>query len=161
MKNAMTLKPQGDREIVITRQFNAPRDLVFDCHTKPELIKRWLYGPPGWSMVVCEVDLRAGGAYRYVWKHEAGQQMGMGGVIREVVAPEKLVQTEIFDEDWTGGEAVATLVLTESDGKTTLTNTVRYASPEALQAVLKTPMESGMAMGYDRLEELAGTLATA
>jgi uncharacterized protein YndB with AHSA1/START domain len=149
----------GDREIVMTRVFAAPRRLVFEAMTKPDLLKRWLVGPPGWSLVVCDVDLRVGGAYRYVWRGPDGVEMGMGGVHREVVPPERIVCTQLFDQDWTGGEAVGTLVLTEKDGQTTLTNTVRYSSPEARDAVLRTPMEQGMAAGYDRLDEVLATAA--
>jgi uncharacterized protein YndB with AHSA1/START domain len=148
----MQLTLPSDREITATRVFNAPRRLVFDAFTKPELLKRWFYGPDGWSLEVCEVDLRAGGAYRYVWRGPNGMEMGMGGVHREVVPPERIVCTQLFDQDWTGGEAVGTMVLTERDGRTTLTNTVLYSSREVRDAVLKTPMEKGMAAGYDRLE---------
>jgi uncharacterized protein YndB with AHSA1/START domain len=156
MKNTgnVTVTTPGDREIVMTRVFDAPRHLVFDALTRPELLKRWMSGPPGWSMVVCEIDLKVGGAYRYVWRGPEGAEMGMGGVHREIVPPERIVCTQLFDEDWTGGEAVGTLVLTERDGKTTLTNTVLYSSREARDAVLKTPMEQGVAAGYDRLAEL-------
>src|SRR5262249_43376249 len=150
----MKLMTRGDREIVVTRVFNASRALVFDAMTKPELLKRWLTGAPGWSMVVCEVDLRVGGKYRWVWRGPDGAEMGMGGVHREIVPPERIVCTQLFDQDWTGGEAVGTLVLTEKDGQTTLTNTILYASREAREAVLKAPMEQGMAMGYDQLEAL-------
>jgi predicted enzyme related to lactoylglutathione lyase/uncharacterized protein YndB with AHSA1/START domain len=150
----LQLKLSGDREIVLTRVFDAPRSLVFDAMTKPELLKRWLTGPPGWTMSVCDVDLKVGGAYRWVWRGPDGTEMGMGGVHREIVPPERIVCTQLFDQDWTGGEAVGTLVLTESAGKTTMTNTILYASREAREAVLKTPMEQGMAMGYDRLAEL-------
>src|SRR5262245_20712713 len=162
MKNSgtFTVTTHGDREIVITRRFDAPRTLVFDTMTKPDLIKRWLTGPPGWSLVVCEVDLKVGGAYRYVWRGPDGTEMGMGGVHREVVPPERIVCTQLFDQDWTGGEAVGTLVLTERDGKTTLTNTIRYATPEARAAVLRTPMEQGMAMSYDRLAVLLASLVS-
>ena len=158
MKNTMKITTLGEREIVITRVIDAPRNLVWDAHTKPELVKRWLTGPPGWSFVVCEIDLKVGGAYRYVWRNVDGTQMGMGGFHREIVIPERIVTTQLFDEDWTGGEAVGTLVLIERAGKTTLTNTIRYSSPEARAAVLKTPMEQGMAAGYDRLEEFLATL---
>jgi uncharacterized protein YndB with AHSA1/START domain len=156
MKNTGTLKLTvvGDREIVMTRVFDAPRSLVFEAMTKPELLKRWLFGPPGWSMVVCEMDLKVGGAYRWVWRGPDGTEMGMGGVHREIVPPERIVCTQLFDQDWTGGEAVGTLVLVERDGKTTLTNTVRYSSREVRDALLKTPMEHGVAAGYDRLAEL-------
>jgi len=155
---AMTLALSGDREIVITRVFDAPRKRVWDAHTKAELLKRWLTGPPGWTLAVCEMDLTVGGKYRWVWHGPNGEVMGMGGVHREIVAPEKIVNTQLFDEDWTGGEAVGTLVLTEQNGKTTLTNTVRYSSKDARDNVLKTPMEQGMAYGYDQLEQLVVTL---
>jgi uncharacterized protein YndB with AHSA1/START domain len=155
----MNLTTQGDREIVITREFNAPRDLVFRAMHEPALIRQWLLGPPGWTMPVCDVDLRVGGKFRYVWENADGVRMGMGGVFREVAAPERIVCSQLFDEDWTGGEAVGTLVLIEKNGRTTMTNTIRYSSPEARTAVLQTPMETGMAMGYDRLDGVLGNLA--
>lgn len=154
----LQLTTPSDREILATRVFNAPRRLVFDAFTKPELLKRWFVGPDGWSLEVCEVDLRVGGAYRYVWRHPNGMEMGMGGVHREVIPPEKIVCTQLFDQDWTGGEAVGTMVLTELDGKTTLRNTVLYVSREVRDAVLKSPMEKGMAAGYDRLEAVLPVL---
>ncbi len=157
MKRAATLQltTPSDREIVMTRVFDAPRKLVFDAHTKPELVKRWLLGPPGWSMPVCEIDLRVGGRFRYVWRRDNdGTQMGMGGVYREIVAPERIVNTEKFDEAWYPGEALGTLVLVEQGGKTTLTYTMRYESRAARDAVIKSNMESGVAASYDRLAEL-------
>jgi uncharacterized protein YndB with AHSA1/START domain len=154
----MQLVTPTDREIVITRVFDAPREMVFDAHTKPELLKRWLTGPPGWSFAVCEVDLRVGGAYRYVWRGPSGQDMGMGGIHREIVRPERLVTTQLFDEDWTGGEVVGTLVLAEREGRTTLTNTLVYSSRETRDAVLKTPMDKGMGYGYDQLEDLLASM---
>ncbi len=145
----------SDREIAMTRVFDAPRTLVFDAHTKPELVKRWLLGPPGWSMPVCEIDLRVGGAYRYVWRHDRdGTKMGMGGVYREIAAPERLVTTERFDEAWYPGEALNTLVLVEKGGRTTLTQTMLYESRQARDAVVKSNMEKGVAASYDRLAEL-------
>jgi uncharacterized protein YndB with AHSA1/START domain len=157
MTNAGNLKltTKGDREIVMTRAFEAPRTLVFDAFTKPELVKRWLLGPAGWSMPVCEIDLRVGGAYRYVWRNDSnGTEMGMGGVYREIVAPERVVATEKFDQAWYPGEAIGTLVLTEQNGKTTVTQTVLYQSRGARDAVLKSGMEKGVAASYDRLAEL-------
>jgi len=150
----LTLTTPTDREIVMTRVFDAPRRLVFDALTKPELVRKWLLGPPGWTMPVCEIDLRVGGAYRYVWRHENGNEMGMGGVYREIARPERLVATEKFDESWYPGEALDTTVLTEQGGKTTLTVTVQYESRDVRDAVLKSPMEKGVAAGYDRLAEL-------
>jgi uncharacterized protein YndB with AHSA1/START domain len=134
---------------------DAPRRLVFDAFTKPELVKQWLLGPPGWTMPVCEIDLRVGGSYRYVWRNTAnGNEMGMGGVYREIAAPERIVTTEKFDEAWYPGEAVGTLVLSEQGGKTTVTQTVLYQSREARDAVLKSGMEQGVSASYDRLAEL-------
>src|SRR5436309_10857145 len=124
-----------DREIAMTRVFNAPRRLVFAALTRPELVKRWLLGPPGWSMPVCEIDLRVGGKYRYVWRRDSdGTDMGMGGVYREIVAPERLVATERFDQAWYPGEALNTLVLVEKEGRTTLTQTTRYETRAARDA---------------------------
>ena len=161
MSNTGKLKvttPTG-REIVMTRVFNAPRRPVFDALTKPELVRQWLLGPPGWTMPVCEIDLRVGGAYRYLWRNAGGAEMGMRGIILEIVVPERLVATEKFDQSWYPGEALDTTVLTEQAGKTTLTLTVRYESRETRDAVLKTPMESGVAAGYDRLADLLTTQA--
>ncbi|MGH7580750.1 MAG: SRPBCC family protein [Gemmatimonadales bacterium] len=149
----------SDREIVMTRVFDAPRSLVFDAYTRPELLRRWFSGPPGWELVVCEVDLRVGGAYRYVWRGADGTEMGMRGVFREVVAPERLVSTEAFDQSWYPGEAVDTITLVEQGGKTTLTVTVRYDSKEARDIALRSGMESGVAANFDRLAELLPVLA--
>lgn len=158
MKNMLKLTTSGDRAVVMTRVFDAPRSLVWDAHTRPDLVRRWLTGPPGWSMVVCQIDLKVGGAYRYVWRGPDGVEMGMGGVHREIAAPERLVCTQLFDQDWTGGEAVGTLVLTERDGKTTVMNTVVYSSREARDGALRTPMEQGVAASYDLLEEVLASI---
>jgi len=156
MKHAeLKITTPGDRELVMTRVFAAPRTLVFDAHTKPDLVRQWLLGPPGWSMPVCEMDVRVGGKYRWVWRHDRdGTMMGMGGVYREVVTPERLIATERFDEAWYPGEALNTLVLVESAGRTTLTQTMRYESREARDAVLKSGMEKGVTASYDRLDDV-------
>lgn len=151
----------SDREVMFTRTFTGPRNLVFDCWTKPELLQQWLLGPPGWTMPVCEIDLRVGGAYRYLWRGPEGSEMGMGGVHREVVRPERIVCTQLFDQDWTGGETVGTLVFTEQGGKTLVTNTILYPSQEARDGALQSGMEQGMAAGYDRLEKLLLSKLTA
>ena len=148
----------SDREILMTRALDAPRELVWDAFTKPELVKRWLLGPPGWTMPVCEIDLRVGGPYRFVWRKEDGVEMGMGGVHREIKKPERLVRTELFDQDWTGGETVATVVFNERNGGTTVDITVLYSSQEARDGALASGMKEGMAAGYDRLEELLETV---
>jgi uncharacterized protein YndB with AHSA1/START domain len=155
--NKMKIQTRGDREVLITREFNAPRKLVWDAHTKPELLKRWLFGPDGWELAVCDMDLRVGGKYRWVWK-KAEIEMGMGGVFKEVKAPERLVATGKFDEAWYPGEELNTSVFTEKAGKTTLSLTVRYDTPEAREIALKSPMDEGMALGYDRLEKVLATL---
>jgi len=152
---ALTVAANGERELVMKRVLNAPRKMVFDAFTKPELVKRWLLGPDGWSMPVCEIDLKVGGKYRYVWKHmENGTEMGMGGVYREIVVPERVVATEQFDQAWYTGQAVGTLVLTEHEGKTTITQTMLYDSRATRDAVLQSPMESGVAASYNRLEQI-------
>jgi uncharacterized protein YndB with AHSA1/START domain len=155
---ALKVTTPTDREIVMTRVFDAPRELIFDAWTKPELVKRWLLGPPGWTMPVCEIDLRVGGAYRFEWLGQDGTVMGMSGVYREIMFPERIVSTQLFDQDWTGGETLGTLVLVEHGGKTTLTNTVLYASREARDGALRTNMAAGVEAGYARLDELLPSL---
>jgi uncharacterized protein YndB with AHSA1/START domain len=153
--HTLTITADGEHQIVVTRVFDAPRHLVWDAHTRPELVKRWLAGPAGWTMEVCVIDLRVGGAYRYVWRRDdTGTKMGVGGVYREVVAPERMVTTERFDQSWYDGEGVGTLVLHERDGQTTLTNTLRYDTREIRDRVLASPMDQGMAASYDRLERM-------
>lgn len=149
----------SEREIVMSQVFNAPRNLVFDAWTKPELLERWLGVRGGWSMVVCEVDLRVGGAYRFVWRGPDGAEMGMGGVYREIVPPERLVATELFDDPWYSGEALDTTVLVEEGGKTTATTAVLYESEEIRDAVLESGMARGVAESYDTLAEYLASIA--
>lgn len=153
----LKLTANGDREIVMTRDFNAPRRLVFDAWTKPELVRRWLAGPSGWTMTVCEIDLKVGGSYRYEWTHESGNQMGMGGIYREIMVPELLVATEKFDQSWYPGGAITRTTLAEKSGITTVETTVTYDSKETRDGVLQSPMETGVAASYDRLETLFDT----
>jgi len=157
---SLTIDTPSDREVRFTRDFDAPRMLVFDAHTRPELIRRWLSGMPGWTMTVCEFDTRVGGTYRYTWKHEeSGAEMGMGGVVKDIAAPERIVATEKFDEAWYPGEALDTSVFTEKAGRTTLTLTVLYDSKATRDAVVAGPAAEGLALGYDRLADLLETLA--
>ena len=157
MLNTGTLKvtTPTDREIVLTRVFDAPAHLVYQAFTDPELLKRW-FGPHGWSLTVCEVDLRVDGAWRFVLQGPDGRTMGMGGVYREIVPGERTVHTEAFDDY--PGDSVITTVLTEHDGKTTLTATARYESKEVRDAVVESGMEHGAAETYDRLAELLPSL---
>lgn len=145
-----------DREVVVTRTFDAPRSLVFDAYTQPELLKRW-YGAPGRELVVCEIDLRAGGAYRFLWRGPGRKDVGMHGVHREVIRPERIVRTETW-EDWDAGEVVETIVLTERAGNTTLTSTGLYPSREVRDAVMKAGLENGTRETFGRLAELLQSL---
>jgi len=157
---ALSVTTPSDREVVLTRVFDAPRQLVFDAHTKCELIKQWLLGPGGWTFAVCEFERKAGGKYRYVWRHQtSGKEMGCGGKILEFVPPERLVTTERFDEAWYIGEAVDTLLLTEASGKTTLTLTMRFESRESRDMALKSGMTGGLEQTYQRLDHLLAALA--
>ncbi|MBC7926612.1 MAG: SRPBCC family protein [Bryobacteraceae bacterium] len=155
MKNTGTLKvtTPTDREIVMTRVFEAPRQMVFEAFSKPEILKRW-FGPRGWSLVVCDVDLRIGGSFRFVLRGPDGTDMGMRGVYREIAAPERSVHIESFDDF--PGESQVTSVFVEQGGRTTLTVTVLYPSVEVRDAVIKSGMEHGAAESYDRLAELLG-----
>jgi len=155
MQNTGTLKVTlpSEREIVMTRVFNAPRQMIYDAWTKPELLKRW-FGPRGWSLVVCEIDLRVGGKWRFVLRGPDGKEMGMGGVYREPAPPERDVHTEKFDDY--PGESLVTGVLVENGGKTTMTATILYPSQEVRDAVIKSGMEHGAAESYDRLAEMLG-----
>ena len=145
----------SDTEIEISRSFAAPRHLVFDAFTKPELIKRWLLGPPGWTMPVCEVDLRVGGQYRYVWRHEVSkQEMGLGGEYREIDAPAHLVATEQFEQPWYPGIGVGTFRFVEKNGRTFVTQTMMYESKEIRDQVAKSGMDSGVGASYDRLADI-------
>jgi uncharacterized protein YndB with AHSA1/START domain len=158
MKNTGGLKvtTPSEREITLTRIFDAPRSLVFDAMTKPELLKRW-FGPRGYSLTVCDVDLKVGGRWRFVLRGPDGADMGMSGVYREIASPERLVSTEAFDDY--PGEALATIVLVEDGGKTTFTNTLLYPSREIRDIVINTGMEHGAAESYDKLDEHLASVA--
>ncbi|MCC6401829.1 MAG: SRPBCC family protein [Flavobacteriales bacterium] len=152
MSTKVGIVPHGDRAIRITRTFHAPRELVFDAMTRAEMMLNWFHGATGWTLVVCEIDLRVGGTYRWVWRNADGQEMGMGGVYKEIVRPERLVTTEKFDQAWYPGEAVGTIVLTEEGGMTLMTLTVEYESPTARDGVLAAEMGDEMEVGYQRLD---------
>lgn len=151
----------SDREIKVVRTFNAPRQLIWDCHTKPELLKRWLLGPPGWSMPECEVDLRVGGAYRYLWKSDAGEGFfSSSGVHKEIIPLERIVTTERMDLTGLGmeippGESINTLTLSEAAGVTTLTVVMLFPSKEHRDGALQSGMTGGMEQSYARIDALA------
>lgn len=153
---ATTFTTPSDREVVATRVVDAPRRLVFEAWTRQEHLPHWMLGPSGWTMPVCEIDLRPGGAWHFVWRRSDGTEMEMRGVYREVTPPERLVSTESWGGDWP--ETLNTLVLSEEDGETTITHTVRYPSKEARDAALQTGMKAGMSESFDRLAEYLGGL---
>jgi len=152
-----TFTTPSDRESRVTRVVNAPRRLVWEAWTNPEHVPQWMLGPPGWTMPVCEIDLRVGGAWHFVWRQADGTEMAMRGEYREVTPPERLVSTERWGDPFP--ETVNTVVLTEDAGKTTITVTILYPSQEARDAALKTGMKEGMEITYQRLDEYLQTLA--
>jgi uncharacterized protein YndB with AHSA1/START domain len=146
----------SDREVVITRVVDAPRRLVWEVWTSPEHLPNWLTGPDGWTMPLCEIDLRPWGSWRYVYRKSNGSAMTLRGSYCEVAPPERLVHTESWGAEWP--ETVNTMVLTESGGQTTITITVLYSSREARDAALQTGAKSGMNQAFARLDTLLGTL---
>lgn len=160
MKNAatMTTTTPTDREVVVTRVFDAPRQLVFKTWTSKEDLPHWMLGPPGWTMPVCEIDFRPGGAWRIVWCQSDGTEMEMRGAYREIVPPERIVSKENWGGNWP--ETVNTVTLSETQGRTTMTMTILYPSQEARDAALQTGMTKGMAQSFDRLEEYLASQAS-
>jgi uncharacterized protein YndB with AHSA1/START domain len=153
----LQLDTPGVSDIRITRKFAASRALVFAAFTRPELLKKWFIGKPGGTLAVCEVALKAGDSFRYVWRDPDGSEMGMSGICLEIKRPERIVATEQFDQPWYPGPATGSIVLTEESGITTLTQTIRYASQAAREIVLQTSIEHAMALGYERLADLLQT----
>ena len=152
-----TYTTPSDRELVTTRAFDAPRDLVWEAWTSPEHLPNWLLGPEGWTMPVCESDLRVGGAWHFVWQSDAdGSEMGMTGEYKEIAPPERLVSTQSWGGDWP--ETLNTLVFTEEDGLTVMTQTILHPSQEARDAALETGMQQGMDAGFSRLDAYLRTL---
>jgi uncharacterized protein YndB with AHSA1/START domain len=157
MKNTDSLKitTPTDREVVVTRVFDAPRALVFDALTKPELLKRW-YHVMECTLVVCEVDLKVGGRWRFVMRRPNGKEIGQKGVYLEIVPPERIVNSESW-EDWDAGETMVTTVLVEHGGKTTFTSTMRFPSREVRDTVVKSGLEPNVVELYDRLAQVLGS----
>lgn len=154
MKNTGTLKVTlpSPTEILMTRVFDAPRHLVYEALTRPELLQRWM-GPHGHNLIVCEVDLRVGGKWRWVFRDPEGNELGMHGEYLELQPPDRTVHTEHMD-GFPGPGAVVTTTLTERDGKTTFEARIRAPSPEVRDAIVSSGMEHGAAESYDRLAEL-------
>ena len=150
----------SDREVKVTRSFKAPRALVYRAHTEPALVRRWLLGPPGWSMPVCEMDVRVGGKYRWRWRNDQdGSEFGFSGTFREVTPAEKIVHTEAYEPGTVGGsfpgnDALVTVTLTEDGGVTTLTSLIDFGSKEARDAAMATGMTDGMEQSYQLLDKV-------
>jgi uncharacterized protein YndB with AHSA1/START domain len=150
----------SDREIAMTRAFDAPRELVFEAWTNPEHVRHW-WGGHGATIVTCEADVRPGGVWRYVTRSENGEELPFTGVYQEVTPPERIVHTEILDiEPFNQGDPpVTTVTFTEEDGRTLATSVTLYPSRDIRDAVLKSGAETGAAEIYDRFDEYLRTIA--
>jgi uncharacterized protein YndB with AHSA1/START domain len=157
MNETLKITTPSDREVVLTRTFDAKASLVFDALTKPDLLRRW-YGPSGWTLDVCDIDLRVGGAWRFVVRRPDGKAIGQKGVYQEIVPCERIVNTESW-EDWDAGETLVTTILSEQDGKTTFSSTILFPSQEVRDTVVKAGLAHGAAEGYQKLAELLEQLA--
>jgi uncharacterized protein YndB with AHSA1/START domain len=152
-----TFTTPSDREFCMTREFDAPRRLVWDAYTIPKHVQQWMLGPDGWSMPVCEIDLRPGGSWHFVWRRSDGTEMGMRGTYRDVTPPERYVCTEAWGGPWP--ETLNTLTFTEKDGATTVTTTLLFPSKEARDAAMQTGMTDGTTRSFDRLADYLRALA--
>lgn len=153
-----TLTTPSDREVALTRVFDAPRDLVWEAWTEPRHVPNWLLGPEGWTMPVCEIDLRPGGAWHFVWRRPDGTEMEMLGEYREVTRPVRIVNTESWGGDWP--ETLNTIDFTEENGKTTVTITLLYPSKEARDAATATGMADGASRSFELLDHYLTTIAS-
>ena len=166
MDKAQVTQP-SEREVKVTRSFRAPRALVYRAYTEPELVRRWLLGPPGWSMPVCEMDVRVGGQYRWRWRSdENGSEFGFAGTFREVQPASRLVHTEAYDPGTVGGgypgkDALVTVTFTKDGGVTTVTTLIDFGSKEARDAAVATGMTDGMEQSYELLDRLLNELPRA
>jgi uncharacterized protein YndB with AHSA1/START domain len=156
----------SDHEVKVTREFRAPRQLVYRTYTEPRLVQRWLLGPPGWTMPVCEMDVRVGGKFRWRWRsNEGSQEFGFHGEFLEVSAPAKLVHTEFYDPGNVGGEmgdgSLITVTFEEKAGVTTMTSLMDFKTKTARDAAMSTGMTDGMEQSYRLLDQLLAEPAQA
>lgn len=153
----------SDREVQVVRSFRAPRALVYRCYSEPELIRQWMLGPPGWTMPVCEMDVRVGGTYRWRWRSKDGAtEFGFSGVFREVTPGLRTVHTETYDAGNTGagesgGEALIATTFTEAAGMTTVTTLMDFGSKDVRDAAMATGMTDGMEQSYALLDKVLPT----
>ena len=152
----------GESAVTVTRHFRAPKSLVWRAYMEPALVRRWMLGPPGWSMPVCEVDLRVGGRYRWRWRSDAdGAEFGFTGEFRAVEPGTRVVHTQFFHEGGapeveSGGGAVVTVTFTEVAGGTTVTTIIDFGTREARDGVMATGMTDGMEQSYQLLDTMLG-----
>jgi uncharacterized protein YndB with AHSA1/START domain len=156
MSHKVDVTTPTELDIRITRAFDAPPELVFDAHTKPDLLKKWMLGPPGWSMGACEIDLRVGGRYRVLWRSdENGDEFNVRGQYRDIERPARLINTETFDG--VAGETLCAALFAPSGDGTFMTLTMSYESQELRDGALQSGMADGMAECFDRLDDVAQT----
>ena len=151
----LSITTPSDREVTMSRRFDAPRELVFEALTTPDLLRRW-YGPDGWELVVCEMDVRVGGAWRFLGRTSDGREVGQHGTFLEVDPPERLVQTERWT-DWDPGETLVTTTLAAIGVATLLTTTMRFPSQEVRDVVMRSGLDQGAKQGYEKLASLLAT----
>lgn len=155
----------SEREVKVTRSFNAPVALVYRAHTEPALVRRWMLGPPGWSMPVCDMDLRVGGTYRWRWRaDEGGAEFGFHGEFTAIEPNARLVHTEQFDPgtmggEHSGGEALVTTLFRETDGVTTVTTVMDFGSQAARDKAMATGMTTGMEQSFQQLDRLLAEIS--
>lgn len=154
----LTVSTPNDLEVVIERLFDAPPDLVFDCYTKSDLVRRWMTGMDEWSLATCEIDLRPGGTYRYVWSGPDGVSMGLNGVFHEIEPPVRLVTTESFDDDFNMGKMLVASAFEAENDRTRLKQTITYQSKGHRDAALATGMTDGMSISFAELDALLADL---
>ena len=158
LTKTLSVSTPSELEIAVEREFDAPVDLVFDCYTKPELVRRWLSGPDDWSLAVCEIDLRVGGKYRYVWAGPEEQRMGMDGLFHEIKSPEALVATEHFDDDFGMGKMLSSIAFLAEGDRTRMRQSILFESRAQRDAAVETGMTDGMGMSFSALDALLSEL---
>ena len=160
MTNAsLQITTPSDLEIQMVRVFNAPKERVYRAFTDPDLVQRWLLGPEGWSFQTCEMDVRTGGSYHWVWVHQQNGTMGLIGSFREVSPPDRIVHTERYEPAWGDNETVVTTTFVEEAGRTVVTVISLFSDQAARDALLHSGMAEGVTRSYDLLEDLLATFS--
>jgi uncharacterized protein YndB with AHSA1/START domain len=151
---SLEITAQGANSIQIVREFDAPASQLFRAYTQPDLVKQWLCGPRGWSLISCEIDLRVGGRQQFAMRHQDGREMHWGGTFQEVVPDRRLVHTEVFSDDWTGGETLVEMEFQQIGMRSRLVQTMHLSSEQARDNALRSGMETGMEASYATLDRL-------